>query len=146
MNRLLKTVLALAFSTGLLVGCGGSKDPWDTVYPVKGTVKFEGKPISGAQVFLLPVDSKVPASVRPSATSSADGTFEVGTHSAKDGAPAGDYKISVVWYPLVQTEGGPVRGDNKLPPKYAKPESSELTATIKPEDGGTTLAVFELKK
>ncbi len=136
----------LLMAASLSVGCGGGAKPWETVYPVKGSVKFDGKPVIGAQVVLFPVDTKVPEEIRPTATTGPDGTFEVGTHDAKDGAPAGEYKVAIVWHPLVPTESGPVRGDNKLPPKYAAPNTSDLTASVKPEATGVTLTSFELKK
>jgi hypothetical protein len=139
-------VVALLLGSSLSIGCGEAAKPWDKVYPVKGSVKFDGKPVVGAQVVLFPVDSKVPEAIRPTATTGPDGTFEVGTHDAKDGAPAGEYKVAIVWHPLVPTEGGPVRGDNALPPKYSAPATSDLTASVKPEASGVTLASFELKK
>jgi hypothetical protein len=127
----------------LCMGCEAKK-PWESTVPVAGSVTYQGKAISGAQVVLFPVDSNVHATVRPSAVSAEDGTLKFTTYAKDDGAPKGDYQVSIVWHPLVNAGNGPVRGDNQLPTRYAKPTTSQVTATVK-EEGGV-LPEFELKK
>lgn len=113
-----------------LGGCGGSSKPWEVVVPASGQLTFEGKPVSGAQITLYPTSAEVPDTVRPSATTTEDGSFVLGTYGANDGAPAGDYKASVVWFKVVDAGAGPVRGDNVLPKKYSNPEASGIAVTI----------------
>lgn len=66
-------------------------------YPVKGTVTYNGKPISGATVSYANDESSAP---RCSATTDSDGRFSLSTFvSAKEvlpGAPSGSYKVSIV--------------------------------------------------
>lgn len=112
-----------------VTGCGKTQ-PWEEVVPAKGTVTFKGKPITGAQLTLFPVNPSFPANVRPTATTTQNGEFLIGTHSATDGAPVGEYKVAIVWHPLVNNGGGPVRGDNALPPKFANPDTSDLKIVI----------------
>jgi len=124
--------LALACS-GVLAGCSKAKQPWEKVYLGSGVVQLDGKPIGGALLTLVPQDRQVPDSVRPTATSNWDGTFEVGTYSTGDGAPAGTYKVIVLRFPVVGTPQSPAPGANDLPLKYAKSETTDLTVQVKAE-------------
>lgn len=127
-----------------LAGCGAARNPWDRVYPAAGKVTLNGKPISGAQVTLTPVDAEVPAKIRPTAVTHADGHFELGTLDTADGAPEGEYVVTVVWHPVEQTKAGAVRGDNKLPVRYARGETSGLKLHV--DKGTRELPPLELKK
>ena len=74
-----------------------------------------------------------------------NGEFMLSTFTAGDGAPAGDYRATVVWYLATPTRTG---GDdtisaNYLPPRYAGAETSGLTVTVVP--GTNELPPFELK-
>ncbi len=123
---------ALCFLGSL--GCK-ARQPWEIAVPTSGTVTFDGKPISGAEVTLAPTSKDVPNTVRPSATTKADGTFKLTTHVQDDGAPVGEYQVSVIWHPLVDNGGGPSRGGNKLPERYSRPETSKITAAVTPQGG-----------
>jgi len=136
-------LLGCALCFACLSGCQAKK-PWETAVPTSGTVTFNGKAISGAEVTLAPTGADVPNSVRPSATTKADGTFKLTTHVQEDGAPVGEYQVSVIWHPLVETGGGPSRGGNKLPERFSRPDTSKITATVKPEGGA--LPPFNLTK
>jgi hypothetical protein len=66
---------------------------------------------------------------------------------AGDGAPEGQYRVSVVWY-LASTPRRAVEGDetnvrNYLPEVYAHAETTPLRATI--SRGKNNLPTFELK-
>ena len=134
-------LLLSAASLGV-IGCGESAKPWEVVVPVKGTVTWRGKPVSGAQISLYPVNSEFPSTVIPSATSVQNGVFSVGTYGTDDGAPAGEYRVGIVWHPLVDKGNGGSRGDNVLPPKLANPETSGLKVVVHSEE--TTLPSFNL--
>lgn len=127
----------------LTAGCGQAKQPWEKVYPAKGVVRYRGNPLAGAQITLIPLDESYPSSVRPSATSKEDGAFDIGTYSTADGAPAGDYKVLVLHFPVVGPKESPSPGRNSLPAKYARPETTDLTVTV--EEGPTELPPLELK-
>lgn len=136
--------LGILFSVcSSLLGCGKGKEPWEKVYPVHGIVNLDGKPVGGASITLVPQDKAVPDSVRPTATSSWDGTFELGTYGTGDGAPAGIYKAVVVRFPVIGPPSSPAPGPNDLPAKYARPDTTDLSVQIK--EGETDLPPLELK-
>jgi hypothetical protein len=70
----------------------------------------------------------------------ADGTFHLGTFAVDDGAPAGDYAVTVIW------ETQPASRDeealNLLPRRYASPATSGLRARV--VEGETKLDPFRL--
>jgi hypothetical protein len=125
----------------LAVGCGGeSKVP---VYPVSGQVRVAGKTPEGAFVALHPKaqpDVKAGAAEppRPSAQVKPDGTFAVSTFGGGDGAPAGDYVVTIEWRPLVHENGDVKAGPNVVPREYTRPESSPLRVTVKPGENALT--------
>lgn len=137
-----KFILLLSMA-GLVAGCGKAKQPWEQVYPAKGVVNYKGKPLAGAMISLIPQDSEYPETVRPTATSKDDGTFELGTYSRADGAPAGEYKAIVLRFPVVGSKESPSAGPNDLPPKYAKAETTDLTVNI--DAGETEIPPLELQ-
>jgi len=134
-------LLVTAVSLGA-AGCGESVKPWEVVVPVKGAVTYRGKPVAGAQICLYPVSDDFPSTVIPSATSVQNGEFSVGTYGTNDGAPAGEYRVGIVWHPLVDKGNGGSRGDNVLPPKLSNPETSGLKVVINSSE--TTLPTFNL--
>jgi hypothetical protein len=101
------------------------------VYPARGEVTFEGKPIPNAAIFLHPVRVRDPLFTRPRAVVQEDGTFVLGTYRKDDGAPAGEYKVTVQWFSKADGRGVSL---NLLPAKYAAPETSDLTVRIQEGD------------
>ncbi len=113
-----------------------------SVTPVRGKVFYRGSPAVGAEIVFRPARA---AARKPAETArgrvEADGSFRLTTYRAFDGAAAGEYQISMTWYPPTPVLGGS-RGANRLPERYARPETSKLTATV--ESGGRNDFVFEL--
>jgi hypothetical protein len=136
--------LSIGFALAVLAsGCGiAPPKPWEKVYPAKGVLNYKGKPLGGAMITLIPQNSEFPDSVRPSATTKDDGTFELGTYSRSDGAPAGAYKALVLHFPVVGPKDNPSPGRNDLPAKYARPESTDLTVEV--SESSTELKPLEL--
>ena len=127
----------------LVAGCGEAKKPWEKVVPASGQVTLDGNPVEGAQITLIPTATDVPETIRPSATTLAGGNYFLGTFGSQDGAPAGEYKVSAVWFKTVNSGGTMVRGSNALPGKYASPDTSGLTIVINETE--TSVPVIELK-
>lgn len=70
----------------LSTGCGGSTPK---LYPVSGTVTYEGKPLADASLLFIPQQG------RPSVgTTDASGKYTM-TTSGQPGAPAGTYSVTV---------------------------------------------------
>jgi hypothetical protein len=97
------------------------------VHPARGEARFEGRPMADATIFLHPVGVKNPAHPRPRAVVGPDGTFVLGTYRKDDGAPAGEYHVTVQWFAKAAPHDVP---RNVLPPRYAGPETSGLTVRI----------------
>jgi hypothetical protein len=137
----LKSLAVLVMA--MAAGCGEAAKPWEIVVPASGQVTLDGKPVEGAQITFVPTATDFPETVRPSATTLAGGNYTLGTFGSQDGAPAGEYKVSAVWFKTVDSGGSMVRGPNVLPAKYAQPDNSGITVVI--NDTETSVPVIELK-
>lgn len=136
---------ALTLAAVVVAGCSES-EPQTDVYPVNGTVTAEGKPLPRAVVTFHPVNP--PKGARPDDPASAlriadaddAGKYVLSTYTAGDGAPAGDYVVTV------KATGGPSAEDGDAAKssrtarpavdltKFAKKETSPLKATVKAGD------------
>jgi hypothetical protein len=120
-----------------VLGCksGQVAEKRKPVFPVRGKVLVQGKPAAGANVFFVPVDEPAtPTDPRPRGEVREDGSFELGMYGAKDGAPAGEYLVIVLW----EGEGG----YDRLKGQYSDPTKSKLRVTVK--EGTNELPPFQL--
>jgi predicted phosphodiesterase len=106
-------------------------------YPVRGKVLLDGSPLPLARVEFYALDPDPKKMVRMAdALVEADGSFAMSAYKAFDGAPAGDYAVTVTWrMPLYDEAGKP--GQNKLPEKYASPKTTDLRAKVKAGEPNT---------
>jgi hypothetical protein len=127
--------LAAAIACLVAAGCGGEADDGPPVHPVSGTIFVDGAPAAGAEVVFHPLARPPAGSPTPTAVVGAEGKFRPSTRLAHDGAPAGDYALTVV-YPapakLADDDGG--GGTDRLKGRYGTPARTPLKATIKPGD------------
>ncbi len=147
--RPLQVVVFIGLSASLSIsGCFWKKDGRLAVNSVRGAVFVDGKPAVGAKIFFHPAaDPANPRGLRPFGEVAEDGTFEVSTYLALDGAPAGDYVVTVYWPapppPLFkgkfEVESQP---QDRLKNVYSDPRTSKLRAHI--VAGDNDLARFEL--
>ncbi|MBY0459121.1 MAG: metallophosphoesterase [Gemmataceae bacterium] len=118
-------------------------------FAVSGKVTLEGKPLTGATVAFhqfLKAEGKFADRYIHVCDGLTDdnGRFKLTTYSKNDGAPAGEYMVTVV-----KTEkGGFVDGEGPaaktiLPEKYATPATTPLKATVK--EGANDVS-FDLTK
>jgi hypothetical protein len=123
----LGSVLALVFVASS--GCGKAETKTVPVFPVEGVITFKGQPMPGAFVTLHPKapSPDVPA---PRANVGADGAFKLTTFAGGDGAPEGEYVLTVLWYKPVQQGTDIVAGPNVIPNKYTKAETSDKVIHI----------------
>lgn len=142
-SRALASGLTLA--AVVVAGCSES-EPQTDVYPVNGTVTAEGKPLSRAVVTFHPVNPPKgarpddPASALRIADADADGKYFLSTYTAADGAPVGEYVVTVVpsGGPSVE-DGDAARSSRPARPaadltRYAKKDTSPLKAAVKAGD------------
>ena len=98
---------------------------------MKGSVTYRGKPLAEATVVFHRVGGDVEGNHKPIGVTDASGNFSLTTFHQNDGAPPGDYQITVEQRALVAGGEEPTRtGPNVLPPKYAKPETSGFKFTV----------------
>lgn len=101
------------------------------VHPVKGKAVMEGAPMAGAHLVLHPdPNSKIPAGITSRGTVADDGSFELTTFDLKDGAPSGEFVVTVVWSKPIIVDGETQSGPSLVSAVYSKPESSPLRIKI----------------
>ncbi len=128
--RRLILALACAGLVALVPAC--SKGSRKQVYPVRGQVLLQGRPVAQAIVTFHPAAAAAD-DPRPSAQTDEQGYFTLGSYTHDDGAPAGEYTVSVTCFrssaPRTASEGDQTTR-NVLPPRYANPTTSQLRATV----------------
>jgi len=116
------------------------------VFPASGQVLLDGQPVANAQVTLHPLGKKGPKAVRPTGQAGPGGKFQLSTYSREDGAPAGEYAVTVqLWLSNATStseEGDESYSSNQLPPRYGKPTTSGLKVRI--QEGQNELPAFRL--
>ena len=121
------------------------------VHPVSGQVLSNGKPVPGALVIFHPEtpaastpqpkpgEESPRGAITPTGKTDSEGRFQLHTYVGDDGAPTGQYKVTVVLAgpsenrDFMAKNSAPV-STVTLPSKYADPERSGLSATVKPGD------------
>lgn len=126
------------------LGCGGSSSEYPQTFPVTGAVTHAGQPVEGAVVTFHPSASSQSAVGRTDVA----GMYSLTTFTPGDGARPGDYQVTIVKYEdinpeeLERPESPPLT--HLLPEKYAKVNSSALSATV--SEGGPNEFDFQLEK
>lgn len=121
------------------LGCSDVDPNLKPVFPVQGGVYFKGNPAEGDMVTFhpLPLESGQYVAVRSRGTVSEDGMFKLTTYNTDDGAPQGDYAVTIYW-PAKPTgtrdnfedEGTELPRD-KLGLRFSNPASTSLRVEIK---------------
>jgi hypothetical protein len=69
--------------------------------------------------------------VAPTGRVQPDGSFAISTYAEADGAPAGEYVLTVQWFKIVaEAGGGGSGGPNVIPRKYSSPDSSPVKVSV----------------
>lgn len=120
-----------------LASCGSK-----SIYPVRGQiVDADGKPITELKGGAVEFDG-AGSGTSANSSISADGTFQLTTSSAGDGAHIGNHRVAITRAYL-----GP---ENPVPPvietRYDKFETSGLEVTVEPKNNDVKLTVQRVKK
>ena len=103
------------------------------VYPVSGAVFVKNEPAAGAIIFFhSATDPTNPHGLHPVAKADDDGTFRLTSYLKNDGAPAGEYVVTITW-PAPRPAGASDEGmtpRDRLNGAYATPAVSKLRATV----------------
>lgn len=135
-------VFAAVFALCEVTACSRPAEP--VCYPVAGRVTLKGRPIAEAMVVLHRVGGDVEGHQKPMAYTGADGAFQLTTIKHNDGAPVGDYAITIeLRAPKTVGEETVRSGPNLLPAQYAKPERSNLKYSV--VAGDNQIPAIELK-
>lgn len=122
-------VLSVLF---MISGCGGDGRP--PTYPTKGKILIKGKGYSDVVVLFHPVGGKKDDVPLPRGATSEDGTFEITTFKKGDGAPAGEYNVTIMY----ESVSSPLNRNKKRPPAFpttfTQPNSTPLKATIEAKE------------
>jgi hypothetical protein len=126
-------------------GCGGG-DEVPPLFPVTGTVTYNGSPVPGATVVFVPEakqKSKGVVPVRPAGVADDEGNFVLMLTEKHAGAPEGKYKVAITAVEQFGDEDdSEARRPNAIPDKFGNPATSGLTAVV--EDGDNVVN-FDLK-
>jgi hypothetical protein len=140
-GKALLLILVLA-----VFGCSKTEEGRMTVYPVSGRVTVNGQPAGGAIVVFYGAtpDLTGPGTPAPEGTTDAHGEFRLRSYDPDDGAPAGEFKVTVIWPEPIPpgADREMYQPKDRLQGRYSNPQKSNLTATV--EEGGGELPPFEL--
>src|SRR5438105_520058 len=89
------------------VSCQNSKYGDHPPYPTQGQVVINGQAAQGAMVVFHHDGDWGERTILPQAVTDAEGRFVLSTYDAGDGAPAGDYKVTIEWPTHVRRKVGP---------------------------------------
>jgi hypothetical protein len=120
--------------------CGIGHKP---VYPVRGEVRVNGQIPVHAQVAFFPVNDTADDAVHPAGRVDDQGRFTLTSYAKGDGAPEGEYRVTVAWFLASGRPNDDSPPLNYLPASYARPDSTPLHAVV--SKGGVQLQPFELK-
>lgn len=139
MKRSIFRILLLASVSILAVSCGASD--LRKTYPVKGTLKLDGQtPPEGILVSLHPQFTETDRMpIHPSGATDATGNFTIMTYNANDGAPEGEYVVTVEY---LQRSGMSTHyGNDVFGGMYGKPEKTKDMPgfKIKVTENGATI-------
>src|SRR5262245_33897119 len=122
---------AVVLLLGLLApgaGCGSGRR---AVHPVRGQV-FAGKdkkPATGAMVMFHPVRPDDGPVYKPNGYVDGQGRFTLTTYEEGDGAPAGEYVVTLEWLPPRKSAFAP-EGSDRLKGAYRDPKTSNLRFAV----------------
>ena len=133
-------LLGLVLLAALLPGC--RKKGWLDTYPVKGAVLVDGKPAKDVFVSFHPKEAVGDRPYLPSGRTDENGEFVLSTFVEGDGAPAGEYDVTVTWPVRFNPISTLWEGD-QLKGRYRDKAKPAFTITV--EKKRQELAPFELK-
>jgi hypothetical protein len=124
--RVLKSFVLLCL-VAAIPSCGPARK---SVFPVKGrVVDSAGKPLVGATVLFHPIAPDAEDPTIPAAHVDESGSFVLTTYVQGDGAPAGEYSVTIL---LVPPRKNPLdtQAPDQLKGRYANPTTSKIRFTV----------------
>ena len=144
----------ISATAALVFFAGCSPSGQVKVYPVKGRVTYQGKPmVGGGAITFVPKSDQ--AGKAPGGTIKPNGTYELGTYTETDGAMAGDFRVIIFQQIAQEREAAPdgsaptataslaVAPADHIPKIYSSDRDSPLSAKVEPKPNEID---FELKR
>lgn len=135
--------IAVAILFMAFAGCNRGPVGRLPVHPVEGNVTLDGKPLANALVALHPRESGEGRIVGRGQTD-ADGKFRISTYDSGDGAPEGEYAVTVEYYQPQKQGESVVPGPNVLSPKLSSSTTTDIA--VKVAAGPNKLAPIEVRR
>jgi hypothetical protein len=128
-DALRQTFLAIRSSFAVIglvaLGCGDGRNI-PKVYEVKGSVLINGQPASDVLVVLNRTSGeKLATPATSQGLTDAKGDFYISTYNTDDGAPEGDYVVTIEWRERSGPMGTELGGPDRLGGAYAKVEKTK---------------------
>lgn len=127
----------------LLPGCGAR--PPEKIFAVQGTLTVDGQPAANASVAFHPAAPANNRLVCPVAITNRDGSYQLSTAARGEGAPAGEYIVTVIWpnpdEPFDECECLDFKRHDLFRGQYADPKTSTLRAFVQPQRNVIALQV-----
>lgn len=139
---------AVLLCLALLSGCEGPAYESIPTHPASGRITVNGVPAEGAVVRLYPATPQPGAKypLMPSGRADGEGVYRLTTYEGEDGAPAGDYVVTVEWPdPDWRPPGGgmPPPPPDRLKGRFADPKRSAIRTTVVEGDNQIEPIVLE---
>lgn len=130
---LLAVGVACSLAAALLLSNERHLSPELTLHAVEGKVLVDGEPAENLNVAFHPLDAdKNPFC--PVGRTNSKGIFHLMTRSDADGAPLGEYRVTLVWPDgaIDECECPDPSLHDRLKGMYAKPDQSKLEVRVRP--------------
>jgi hypothetical protein len=145
-GRLVITAACLLAAVATAVGCGGKRLP--ATRPVRGIVRFEGRPLVSGAISFYPVDERAGRTNRPAVgVISSDGSYRLSTFRTGDGAMPGRYLVAIESLSTERTIENPEAPEEwAIPRRYGTTGESGLAASVPSEGTGGVTIDFDLTR
>jgi len=127
--------------TALFVASGCAKRGWLETYPVTGAVLVDGQPVKDVMVTFHPKEIVGDRPYLPSGRTNENGEFNLATFVSGDGAPPGEYAVTIVW-PVRHNPISTLWEGDKLNGRYSDRTKTTFRVTVQKEP--LQLSPFEL--
>src|SRR5207248_7355008 len=115
----------LSLTAGALASCGDSRN-FPKVYPVKGTILVNGQPANECQIYLnRTFEDNHPFRARPQGLTNQNGEYQITSFYANDGAPEGEYIVTIEWRERSGLTKQDFEGVDQLGGAYARTEKTK---------------------